>query len=201
LPEKHLKKVDFLSIEAELKRKVIHLSCVILPLLYYFYLNREQIIILCSTISILFLIAEILRFRHRESGVLFQKIFSPLLREKEKNKHITGATYLFFSATVTFIIFRKEIAIPAVMILTIADSFAAIVGKMTDSAKFFDKSLAGSLTFFLISMMIFYLLVPELGWMTPVIAFLVTLIEALPLPINDNPLISLSTGFMLYLVV
>lgn len=196
-----MKKVDLLNLQAELKRKVIHLSCAVLPLLYYFYLNREQIVILCSTISILFLIAEFLRFRHRESGVLFKKIFSPLLREREKNKHITGATYLFISATVTFIIFRKEIAVPAVMILTIADSFAAIVGKMTDSLRFFDKSLAGSVTFFFISLIIIYIYVPEIGWLSLVIAILVTLIEALPLPINDNILISLSTGFILYLVI
>ena len=196
-----MKKVDLLNIREELKRKIIHLGCAVLPLLYYFYLSREQIVILCSTISILFLIAEILRFKHRKSEVLFQNIFFPILREKEKNKHITGATYLFISATVTFIIFKKEIAVPAVMILTIADSFAAIVGKMTDSAKLFDKSLAGSVSFFIISIMILLLFVPDLGLLILVIAVIVTIIEVLPLPINDNLLISLSTGFILYLVL
>ena len=196
-----MKKVDLLNIREELKRKIIHLSCAILPLLYYFYLSREQIIIICSTISILFLIAEILRFRHRKSEVLFQNIFFSLLREKEKNKHITGATYLFISATVTFIIFKKEIAVPAVLVLTIADSFAAIVGKMTDSARVFDKSLAGSLTFFIISMIILFLFVPDFGWFMPIIAVMVTIIEVLPLPINDNLLISLSTGIILYVLI
>jgi dolichol kinase len=196
-----LKKVDLLNIREELKRKIIHLSCAILPLLYYFYLSREQIIIICSTISVLFLIAEILRFRHRKSEVLFQNIFFSLLREKEKNKHITGATYLFISATVTFIIFKKEIAVPAVLVLTIADSFAAIVGKMTDSARVFDKSLAGSLTFFIISMIILFLFVPDFGWFMPIIAVIITIIEVLPLPINDNLLISLSTGIILQILI
>jgi dolichol kinase len=149
----------------------------------------------------LFLIAEILRFRHRKSEVLFQNIFFSLLREKEKNKHITGATYLFISATVTFIIFKKEIAVPAVLVLTIADSFAAIVGKMTDSARIFDKSLAGSLTFFIINMIILFLFVPDFGWFMPIIALIVTIIEVLPLPINDNLLISLSTGIILYVLI
>ena len=128
-------------------------------------------------------------------------IYFPLLRENEKNKHITGATYLFLSATVTFIIFKKEISVPAVMILTIADSFAAIVGKTTDSATFFDKSVAGSLTFFFISLMILYLFVPELGLLIPVVAVMVTFIEAVPLPINDNLLISLATGIILYVLI
>ncbi len=196
-----MKKVDLLNLQTELKRKVIHLSCAVLPLLYYFYLNREQIVILCSTISILFLIAEFLRFRHRESGVLFKKIFSPLLREREKNKHITGATYLFISATVTFIIFRKEIAVPAVMILTIADSFAAIVGKMTDLGKFFSKSLSGSVTFFVTSACIVSLFLPDLGWMALLVAALVTILEALPLRINDNILICFGTAIILFIII
>lgn len=196
-----MKAADLLDKKAELKRKIIHLSCAILPLLYYFSLNREQIIVLCSIISIFFLIAEFFRFRHKQSGLIFEKIFFPLLREDEKNKHVTGATYLFISATITFILFKKEIAVPAVMILTIADSFAAIVGKMTVSVKFFNKSLAGSITFFVISLCILFLFVPELGWLNLIIAALLMLIEALPLSINDNLLISLSAGFMLSLFI
>jgi dolichol kinase len=196
-----LKEADQLNFQAELKRKIIHLSCAILPLLYYSFLIREQILVFCSIICILFLIAEFLRFKHGQSGRLFERIFFPLLREEEKSKHITGATYLFISATVTFFIFRKEIAVPAVLILTIADSFAAIVGKMTESVKFFDKSLAGSATFFIISLAILFLFLPDLGWLALIVALLVTIIEALPVPINDNILISLSTGFILYIVL
>jgi dolichol kinase len=201
LPDKRLKSADLLHKKAELKRKIIHLSCTILPLSYYFFLSREQIIVLCSIISVFFLVAEFIRFGHRQSSLLFERIFFPLLREEEKTKHITGATYLFISATITFILFRKEIAVPAVMILTIADSFAAIVGKMTVSAKIFNKSLAGSVTFYLISLALLYIFLPELSWLLLFVAFVVTLIEALPLGINDNILISMSAGFILYLVL
>jgi dolichol kinase len=196
-----LNKNDLLNFQAELKRKSIHLLCSLLPFLYYYYLIREQIILISSTISILFLIAEFLRFRNKLSKDLFRRIFDPLLREEEKNNHITGATYLFISATVTFIIFEKNTAVVAVLILTIADSFAAIVGKMTDSGRFFSKSLAGSTTFFLISLFIIALFFPAIGLVSVIIAVLITILEALPLRINDNLLISLGTGFLLYLVV
>ena len=196
-----MKAIDLLTTRAELKRKTIHLSCALLPFMYYVYLDREQIIVLCSIISILFIIAEFLRFKHSQSGLIFERIFFPLLREKEKKQHITGATYLFISATITFIIFRKEIAVPAVLILTISDSFAAIVGKMTVSAKFFHKSLAGSITFLVVSLCILYLFIPELGWFSLMVAVLLTVIEALPVSINDNLLISLSAGIILYLII
>ena len=197
----YLKKPDLLGIRAELKRKLIHFSCAVLPLIYQFFLSREQIVICCSIISILFVIAEVLRFRYGESGRLFLTLFSQLLREKEKKTDITGATYLFISATVTFIIFKKEIAVPAVLVLTIADSFAAIVGKFTGSVPFLAKTRAGSLTFFFISSVILFLFVPDLGFLVPVVAFLVTLIEALPIPVNDNILVSLSTGIILFFLI
>jgi dolichol kinase len=201
LPDGRLKDYDQLNLPAELQRKIIHLSCAVLPILYYFCLNREQILVFCSIICIFFLIAEILRLKHKEIRYIFERFFFHLLRVEEKSKHITGATYLFISATVTFFIFRKEIAVPAVMILTISDSSAAIVGKMTESVKFFEKSLTGSATFFLTSIVILLLFLPELGWLAIIIALTVTIIEAVPVPINDNVLISLSTGIILQIVL
>ena len=196
-----MKGPDQLNIAAELKRKIIHLSCTVLPLLYFSFLNREQILVICSIICILFLVAEFLRFKNKFSSQLFERIFFPLLREEEKRIHITGATYLFISVTVAFFIFEKEIAIPAVLILTVADSFAAIVGKMTDSAKFFDKSLAGSATFFMISLGILFLFLSNIGWLSLLVAFIITIIEALPVPINDNIMITLSTGILLSILL
>jgi dolichol kinase len=196
-----LKQSNQLHFQAELNRKIIHLSCVILPLLYHSLLNREQILVICSIICIFFIIAEFLRFKHKLSGQIFERVFFPLLREEEKKKHITGATYLFISATVTFFIFSKEIAVPAVLILTVSDSFAAIVGKMTDSVRFFNKSLAGSVTFFALSLSILLLFLPEIGWVSIPVALVVTVIEALPLPVNDNILITMSTGVLLYIVI
>jgi dolichol kinase len=42
---------------------------------------------------------------------------------------------------------------------------------------------------------------PDLGWLATIIALLVTIIEALPVPINDNVVIPLSTGIILYFVL
>lgn len=195
-----MKKVDPLSFFAELKRKSIHLACTLLPLVYYNYLDREQIVIISSIISILFLTAEYFRFSHEKSKQLFALIFKSLLREDEKNKHITGATYLFLSATVTFLIFDKNISVPAVLVLTVSDSLAAIVGKMTDLGKFFSKSLSGSVTFFVTSACIISLFLPNLGYMALLVAALVTILEALPLRINDNILICLGTAIILFII-
>ncbi len=192
---------DRLKVLPEILRKFIHLSCSLLPLLYHFYLSREQIILISSIISIIFVISEYLRYRYKGIRDLFYTIFGSLLREDEKNINITGATCLFISATVTFIIFEKNIAIPAVLVLTISDSFAAIVGKATVSPRFFGKSVAGSLTFFLITAIILIIFFPGRAWFAVAVAVLLTFLEALPLKINDNLWLPIITGIILYLVM
>ena len=192
---------DRLKVLPEIIRKSIHLGCSILPLLYYFYLSREQIIILSSIISIILIISEYLRYRFNATRKLFHMVFGFLLREDEKDKTITGASYLFISATVTFLIFEKNIAIPAVLVLTISDSLAAIVGKATVSPKFIGKSVAGSVTFFFFTGCILIILVPGKAVFMVTVAALLTILEALPLKINDNILIPLATGIILYLVI
>lgn len=195
-----MKRVDILGFPAELKRKIIHLSCTVLPLMYYFVLSREHILILSSSISILFIFFELLRFKHRAGGKLFRDIFGPLLREEEFN-HVTGATYLFVSATISFLIFSKDIAVAAVLIMTIADSFAAVVGKITVSPKFISKSVAGSVTFLIISTILIFLIFPNIGIMAMIVVIPVTILEAIHMPVNDNLVIAIISGFLLNLIV
>jgi len=192
--------IDLLQLSTELRRKAIHLGCSILPLLYHFYLDREQIILLSSIISIGFLSAEFLRFRFPRVQTLFSSIFHPLLRDSEKAKNLTGATYLFLSATVTFVLFEKSIAVPSVLVLTVADSLAAIVGKITNSISFFTKTLAGTLTFFITGLLVLLLFVAQPALRLLIVIGPVTILEAAVVKINDNLLIPLSTGFILYLI-
>src|SRR5210317_190215 len=141
---------DLLNNRQEFLRKIIHIGCSVIPLSYLYYFSREQIITISGFISIGFILAEILRRFSDKTRQIFIFIFKPLLRENEKKKRITGATVLFVSLTLIFIFFNKRTAIPAALILTIADSFAAIFGKKFGRRKFLNKSVTGSLTFFLL---------------------------------------------------
>jgi dolichol kinase len=142
--------------------------------------------------------AEFARFKSKYSANLFKKIFFSLLREGEKQNKLTGATHLFLSVTVTFFLFPKSIAVPAILILTVADSLAAIVGKLKGKHRFIAKSRAGSLTFFLVALLIVLIFLPQLGLLTLVVVAAITILEAMPLPINDNIIISLSAGLLLF---
>jgi len=184
---------DLLNDQQELFRKIIHIGCSVIPLSYLYYFSREQIITISGFISIGFILAEILRRFSDKLQQIFFFIFKPLLREDEKEKRITGATFLFVSLTLIFIFCDKNTAIPAALILTISDSFAAIFGKKFGRRKFLNKSVTGSLTFFIFGNVILFILLPQLGMLNIVIAAILTIIEALPIPISDNLTLPVST--------
>jgi dolichol kinase len=195
-----LKIKDNLGLSAELTRKGIHLTSSVLPLSYLFLLNREQILLISCTISILFISAEIIRYMNPAAQRLFLRVFGSLLRQSEL-KGVTGATYLFVSATICFFLFEKSVAIASVLLMTLSDSAAAIAGKTVPLIKFYHKTVSGSLAFFLVSLVVMFLVFPGMGIASLIVILPVTLIEALPLKINDNLLISLSAGILLSLVV
>jgi len=188
---------DKLKISAEFIRKLIHIFCSILPLSYWYFLTWEQIIAVSGFITIGFVIAEILRFRNHFFKKQFQSIFFKLLREDEKSKRITGATFLFMALTVIFIIFDKQVSVPAALCLTLADSMAAIIGKKYGGVKYFNKTVTGSATFYLVGVAIFFLFLYEFGWLNLLIVFLITTVEALPIKLSDNITIPLSAAILI----
>ena len=186
----------------EIRRKLIHLGCAIFPLAYAFYLSREQILLICVTITVLFLIAEVLRFYNSFGSKWFIKIFFPLLREDEKHKNLTGATWLFIATTLAFVLFDKQAAVPAVLILTIADSSAALVGKGIGKNQIVGKKTwEGSTAFFLVCLAVIYFFVPQANWSIVLITGIVSLVEVLPLPLNDNLWITFSAGLLITIFI
>ena len=196
----YVQNADNVSVKNEIFRKLIHLACSVFPIVYYYYFNREQIVIVCVITTMFFLIAEIIRTRFDWGRELFKNWFFPLLREGEKKQNLTGATHLFLSVTVSFLIFEKHIAIPAVLILTVADAMAAIIGKVYGKHQILNKSWEGSITFFLISLVILFLFFPDRNlWILPV-ALVITITELLPLPFSDNYSITISAGILMAIV-
>ena len=77
---------------------------------------------------------------------------------------------------------------------------AALVGRAIGRVRIFGKTLEGSLAC-LVSCLIIGWLIPELTWqMTVVGALMATLIELLPIPLDDNLRIPLAAGFAMTLM-
>jgi len=139
-------------------------------------------------------------------GQWFYRWFGWLLRRHETDltqKRLNGASNVLLAALLSVFIFPKIIAINAISILIISDTTSALVGRRFGRHRFLAKSLEGSLGFF-ISAVLVVLVAPKIGRLPIeyIIGFIAaaigTVVEALPIKIDDNISVPLSIGFSLW---
>ena len=143
----------------EIVRKAIHLSSSIIPLSYWFFFERHFTLEIVILLALGFLTADYLRLKSGGVEKHFLRVFGSALRQHEQ-KNLTGATYVFTGSVVAIFLFPKEIAVPALLILSISDTLAALVGIPFGKHKFLKKSLEGSTAFFISTAIILSIFFP-----------------------------------------
>lgn len=183
---------------AELNRKIIHLGSVLIPISYLWYVKEQNTMILIMmflfTIS---MIIDLLRIKVSILNNFFKYFFSKMLREGEANGQITGASWLLLGSLLTIIFFPIHIAVPALIYLTIGDSFAALVGKAFPYGRVGTKSITGSLTGIIFSSIVALELNEVLPFGLIILGSIVAMIiELLPhRTLNDNLTIPTLSAF------
>lgn len=184
----------------ELRRKSIHLLGLIFPILYVFT-TRHTAIIGVGCLVALALGVELLKARLPAFRIIFMRIFSPMLRSQEQRGGLTGATYYLIGSFLCILLFDKTLAIVCLCFLTLGDLFAALVGKQWGRIKLFSrKSLEGSLACFIVCtaialLMKFHPVVAITG------AIVATLIELLPIGVDDNVTMPLISGLAMHILI
>jgi len=181
---------------SELGRKSIHIFASVLPLAYYFYFTREQFILICIVLSLLFLTAEAGRIFVPQLKRIYEIYFAPLLRHEELKSRLNGATWMVLGITATVLVFDKYIAVPAILLATVSDALAALIGKKWGRARLAGKSVEGFLAFLISGTIIVWL--SHFNWpIAFATAFGAALAELLPMPLNDNITVPLTGGIIL----
>ena len=126
-------------------------------------------------------------------------IFAPIMRAAEQKK-LSGVTYLVAGAWTTIYLFEKDIAILALLLVSIGDSAAAIVGTAYGKIHLWQKTLEGSTAFFTVTGLMMILLNNFTLEQMLAGIFTATLVELLPLPINDNLSLPIITAFVMQAV-
>jgi len=190
----------------EIARKCIHLSSLWIPILYL-YLDKASMLAILIPLSILAFLVDFSRRYIPALSKVINMILGDMMRDEEKNKFaLSGATYLLFAANISIYSFAKEVAIFALFILMISDSFAALIGRKFGKIKIFGKSLEGSLSFVASALAIYCFLQIfynfNLPFFVSVLAIIVGSIAELlakKLHIDDNFAIPLAIGVVFYL--
>ena len=86
---------------------------------------------------------DLLRFRIQWLNERFLRWLAPLLKTDE-GRRLTGATYLVIGALFTFLLFGPEVAVPALLFLSLGDPAAAVAGRRLPGPSIFGKSAGGT---------------------------------------------------------
>lgn len=144
-----------ISMMNEIRRKLIHISSIMIPILYWF-LTQEQMLWMLVPATSIAVIIEVLRRTFAGFEKWFQSLFGALLRPHESSDRpeINGATYVLVSATLCVLLFPKIVAITGFSVLIISDTASALYGRRFGKRKFLRKSVEGSAAFFVTAMMV-----------------------------------------------
>jgi dolichol kinase len=177
----------------EIKRKMVHLATLVIPL-GYALTSEKTVLTFLLPFFLCYLFVDLLRHFHSGMASLFQKyFFGRVLREAEKQS-LMGSTYFLFSSLLTILLFPKSIAIASLLILILSDTASALIGKWIGKVPIFGKTLEGSAAFLFSSLMIVWLY-PNLGRFWGTLGALgATLIEMMPIKVDDNLTIPIVAG-------
>lgn len=131
----------------EIRRKLIHLSTLWMPLLYW---ATDQIFMLwlLGILSLAMLGFEYARRHISPVQGWFAQHFASMLRAHEHGRfHMVGATYTILGGWLTIWLFAKPLALIALFIVVISDSAAALIGRRYGRHKLHTKSWEGTIAF------------------------------------------------------
>ena len=186
-----------------LKRALFHIFVGLSIALPALFLTKAALLIFLGLITFAALFLEVLRFSNKGINEWFLSLLKPLLREYETSR-VTGASHMFVASLVAFIVFERDIAMLALCFLAVGDALATIVGKYLSKKSYPGKTLEGGLACFVscvVTGLVFYYAGFNVHWATVLVgAIVATVVEVVPLPVNDNLTMPLIAGLAMTLI-
>lgn len=188
----------------ELARKALHIGSAGLPLLYWLA-DRRTALAVTALLTAVSLAVEFARSHSTGFRSWLARAFGYLFRPEERFA-FSGGTYVLLANLLAMLLFSKQIAIASLLILSLADAAASLIGRRVRSPAWNGKSLAGSSAFLATAGLIVWLVLPPpqhwAGWCGVLAA---TATEAMtwrlgPIRIDDNLLVPLVAGAVMTLL-
>jgi len=181
-------------------RRVAHASTglalgLVPPLLQW---DRTTTVIVLTSILVLQIALDVVRFRVEAIQKLFFTVLSRLASPREA-RGTSSSTWYTVSAIIVYGLFPTGIASSSILVLGLADPAAGTVGRLFGRRKFGTGSMEGSATFFVTAMLVLLIAV---DWPVALAAALAaTVIEVIPGIGDDNLIIPVVTGSVLWLLL
>ena len=196
------------SVKADLVRRALPraafhaaLGIVIASSVYLF--PRPAVLAGLTLITVAFIVMDITRLRLPTLMKRFSTWSAPFLRRQEDSR-LTGASYFLIGCLVSVLAFQRDIAVLALLFLSLGDPAATIIGIWKGRVRIWNKSIEGDAACLIVCLVISILITsivhsPALA-VGIVGAFFAAILEGLPVPINDNLTIPIGSGLGMTIV-
>ena len=189
-----------ITFTGEILRKLIHILSIIIPLAYFFFIkDRFLMTVILIILTSIALSVEYVRLNQKNKiGYHFQKYFKSVLRLKERNGYLTGATWMLIGFSITVITFEVDVAVMALLFLSVGDSCAGIFGRAFPFGKVCNKSIFGSFAGFISCIIFGFIINTALPYQIIILGALSGMfIELIPSKIDDNFSMPIFSGFVM----
>ena len=183
------------------RRKFFRIGAgIVFPIVYYFSPNKIIVEMLLLYLLGIITTLEVMRYISPNLWRTIAEHSKGIL--KVRQGMITGTTALLISNIIVIAFFDKQIAIVSLIYMLFGDTASAVIGTKYGKVKMGDKSLEGSLAFFITTMAIALILYQWAGFRIPLLiltlgAIAATITEALPIEINDNLTVALAAAIVM----
>jgi len=191
----------------EARRKAIHIACIIVPLdLLHGWLpwpatERQWRYVFIVAVLVAVTI-DLVRIHERRVQRWFKRFLGGIIREHERF-NLLGSTYLLLAALLALEIFPRPIAATALGFTILGDGVAALAGRAYGKTRLFGKSLEGYGAGLLacVAWAAYVAVGGHLSWAVAITgALTASLVELLPIPLDDNLAITLAAGYAMSLL-
>jgi glycerol-3-phosphate acyltransferase PlsY len=181
-----------------LPRAAFHATAGIIMVLALYFLPRLIVQAALAFGTVVFLVMDLTRLRFPGIGRIFASLFTIYIRRAEDTR-ILGASYFLVGCLVSVLAFPRDIAVLAILFLSLGDPAATIIGTWKGHVRLRGKSIEGNAACLVVCLAISYLVTSithHTGYLVGAAgAFFAALFESLPLPVNDNLTIPIGSGF------
>jgi dolichol kinase len=178
-------------------RRIFHALCGLIVVALLVGLEPEWIVAtgVLGVLTLVVLAADLLRLVRPELNRLFFRLF-PALASPREERRLASSTWFLLGVFFAVVVFPREVTIPAILVLALADPAASWMGRRWGRRRFGAGTVVGSTVFFLVAALV---LAPFVGpGVALAAAAVIALLEAAPWPVDDNLVIPLAAGVVLW---
>jgi len=178
-------------------RRVFHAATGLALAFLIFWMGKESGLILIGALFLFTILMEILRLQVPSMNKAWVSLVGPMLKDTEVS-HPTGVGYFLGGVLLCLLLFELEVTLASIVILSVGDPTAAMIGQQWGRIRIGKKSLEGTVGFLASAMtagIVFQGFWPGLSMATFSMGALTgAVVELLPLNIDDNLLLPVAAG-------